>query len=320
MLPLLFPLLLDTVIAPPADYYNIFVNEWGVVVFNSMGASVEGAPDENGNVLYGRDTYEGDLLVDAPVIWVHGGNFDEATVTVKAGQGFLTTLFPEPDSTQGSEQTVVAEWHISSPERATPTDRSELSAPEGTPFAWAMDYWRDVPSLDLYNHETREYIGNFLYYEMGIPFWESPEGIYDANSLAACYSPEGLIITTGAQPHVERIQLIALPDGAQSPPGQQESLSDDKICEILCGWASGNLKSQEITALWQTWEPFFTTGGTSDKEISDSESADETWILVPLPWDVVEGISTINLEVHDQVSLYREITYNRLFLGLIRVR
>ncbi len=328
MIPLLLPFLIDTVIAPPLDYEDLFVNEWGVVVFNYESATVAGAPDENGSVLYGRDVFSGSLCVDAPVIWIHGAYFDDATLTVKARQGALTELFPEPDATAGGSQPVSASWNISALVPESRRERPELVIPPGTPFGWAMGFWREVPSLDLFSPESGDYLGNFLYYEAGVPIWDGPSEIYDPRTLAGYYSTEGLIITAGAEPSVERIQLVPLPDGSGTPPGYEVHLTDEQVQEIICDWAGGNLKSQEISALWQTWKPFFTypisidrltvNETTIDEITIDGRFQEETWILFPLPWDVVEGISSINLEVHDSVD--REITYNRLFLGLVRVQ
>ncbi|MCK5842540.1 MAG: hypothetical protein KAH31_10255, partial [Candidatus Sabulitectum sp.] len=316
--PLLFPFIVDTVIAPPLDYTDLFVNEWGVVVFTSEGTTIAGAPDENGNVYYGRQVF-GELLVDAPVIWIHGAFFEDATLTVKAVQGTLTALFPDPDATlnNGNDRPVVASWNISAPPPLPRRERPEPIIPPDTPFGWAMGFWRGVPSLDLFSAESGEYMANFLYYEAGIPYWELPDGIFEAKILAGHYAPDGLLITAGHDPQVERIQLIPLPDGSGIPAGMAGHLSDEEACDIICDWAGGNLKSEEITALWQTWEPFFETLSIDDEYALDRRGSDEQWILFPLPWDVVEEISTIRLDVHDSVE--RNITYNRLFLGLVRL-
>ncbi len=320
MLPLLLPFLLDTVIAPPMDYEDLFVNEWGIVVFNSTGADVASSPDENGNVPFVLEPFQRELMVDAPVIWIHGAYFEDATLTVKAVQGSLTTIFPAPDASFGQDSLMAVSWDIAANPPVTRRERPELIIPQGTPFGWAMGFWRDVPSLDLYSAETDDYMANFLYYEMRIPVWETPDGISDAKVFAGYYSPEGLLITTGDEPTVERIQLIPLPDGSGSPPGQIGNLSSEDIDEVICGWAAGNLKSEEISAIWQTWKPFFNRSNlpaSEDESIQDRLGTEEKWILFPLPWDVVEEISTINLDVHDSVN--RQITYNRLFLGLVRI-
>lgn len=318
MLPFLFPFIADTVIAPPPDYTDLFVNEWGVVVFTSEGTTVAGAPDENGNLFYGRQVF-GELCVDAPVIWIHGAFFNDATLTVKTAEGSLTALFPLPDVTfnDDNDRPIIASWNISAPPPLPRRERPELIIPPETPFGWAMNYWRDVPSLDLFSAENGEYMANFLYYEAGIPYWEDLDGIFDARVLAGRYAPDGLLITAGHEPQVERIQLIPLPSGSGIPAHLAGPLSNDEVRYIICDWAGGNLKSEEITALWETWEPFFSTLSMDDEFALDRRGLDEQWILFPLPWDVVEEISTIRLEVHDTVD--RNITYNRLFLGLVRV-
>ena len=316
MFPLLLPFITDTVIAPPPDYTDIFVNEWGVVIYDTNELFVAGAPAESGDTELLRQPYGFELLVDAPVVWLHGATFDSATFTVKAKSGELTTLFPEPSV---NHENRVASWEISAPLQSNPDQqRPDLVIPPGTPFAWAMDYWRKVPSLDLFSSDDHNYLANFLYYEASVSNWIPPDNIYDGKILAGYYAPEGLLITTGLTPWVERIQLIPLPDGSGIPPERARQLSSDQIADIFCGWAGGNLKSQEIESIWQTWSPFFTT--TLADEITcgvNSRGSGEQWILFPLPWDVVEDISTIHLEVHDSVD--RIITYNRLFLGLVRI-
>ncbi len=316
MFPLLLPFITDTVIAPPADYTDIFVNEWGVVIYDTSGLYLAGAPTETGYIEAGRQPYGLELLVDAPVVWLHGATFDSATFTVKAKSGELTTLFPEPSVNLENR---VASWEISAPLQSNPDQqRPDLVIPPGTPFAWAMDYWRKVPSLDMFSSEDHNYLANFLYYEASVSNWIPPDGIYDGKILAGFYAPEGLLITTGSIPTVERIQLIPLPDGSEIPSEMAGHLSDDQIADILCGWAGGNLKSQEIESIWQTWSPFFTVELADEITCgTDFRNSDEKWILFPLPWDVVEEISTIHLKVHDSVD--RIITYNRLFLGLVRI-
>lgn len=318
MFPLLFPFLTDTVIAPPYDYQDIFVNEWGVVVYTSEGTTLAGAPDENGDVYFGREVY-GPLLVDAPVIWIHGAFFTEATLTVRANQGWLSTIYPDARTEAGEDMPVTASWDISAPPPTPMTARPEPPDAEGVPFAWAMDLWRAVPSRDLYSERTGEYLGNFLYYEAGIPYWQPPDDAWDPMLLAGHYATDGLRITTGATPVVERVRLVPLPGGSGGE-GERNPLEDDEVLSIICGWAGGNLKSQEIDALWGTWKPFFQTDEPTDR-LSDSEGSpgsDEVWILFPLPPAEVEKISSIELQFSSRIP--GVVTYNRLFLGLVRVR
>ncbi len=312
MIPLLFPFLADTVIAPPMDYSEVFVNEWGVVVFTAGGTTVAGAPGEDGGLEFGREPF-GPLLVDAPVIWIHGAFFQDATLTVKAVQGELTALYPEPHSVEDESYPVEAEWRISSPPPVPLTERPTPPEPGDLPFAWAMPLWRDVPSRDLFDHETGDYLGNFLYYEAGILFWNPPDDIYDPEILAGHYSPEGLAITVGDEPQVRRHTLVPLPGGSSSA----DQLADDEVLEVICGWAGGRLKSQEIEALWNTWKPFFQTESACDELAYDRRGEGELWMLFPLPWDEVEKISTLELVIHGRPDLM--VSYNRMFLGLVRV-
>lgn len=309
MIPLLIPFLLDTLVVPPPQSHDIFVHEWGVVVFSSDGAFVTGAPDEE------RAFPFGPVLVDAPVVWIHGAPFRDGVFTVTANQGLLTVLHPDPRS-EDEYAPDRASWRISSPPPRPMTERPEHPSDVDVPFAWAMDYWRDVPSRDLYSAETGEYLGNFLYYESSIPRWQPPENVHDPMTLAGHYSPEGLAIGTGTEPAVERIRLVLLPDGTGST-GMDGSLEDREVRNILCGWAAGGLKSSEVDALWNTWKPFFQNGSFTSGESADRRGREERWILFPLPPDEVERISSIDLEIHDDGLM--QVHYTRFFLGLVRV-
>jgi len=67
-------------------------------------------------------------------------------------------------------------------------------------------------------------------------------------------------------------------------------------------WAGQGLTSPEIAALWDTWKPAFTEEGSY-------------WLVFPVPEEFNNGISTISLDTSD----HREVEYERLFLGAIRL-
>lgn len=299
MLTLLLPFLADTIVAP-VDDMMIRVHEWGVVSFTSFGTEAAGAPGDT----YGFDPF-GMVCVDAPVVWFHGSPFT-GTFTARAGMGFVSAAYPEPtEGFEGATPQVVS-WRIGG-RNPVPFDEAPAPhVPENTPFLWAMDHWRDVPCLDLFDGEGN-YLDRFLYYETLIP-----DGIQarmntvveDGRQLAGLFSPEGLLITTGEDSQVHVYTIIPLPvltDAVRLP------LEGAEVNEKLCDWAGGNLKSQEIEALWNTWEPFFR-----------ERPADERWLLFPLPPETVESISNISLSV-DNSYFETTVEYHRLFLGLVRL-
>lgn len=303
MFPLLFPLIADTVVVPPFDATLVRVHEWGVVLFTSAGSEATGAPGG----FYGFDPF-GPLLVDAPVVWFHGAPF-RGTFTVRAGMGFISAAYPQPAEGYEGLTPATAVWNILG---AVPVPFDEAPVPvvpENTPFEWAMDSWRDVPCLELYDHEGRP-LDRFLYYETAIP-----DGIHsrmntvvdDGVQLAGHFSPEGLLIATGPEPAVHTHHIVPLPSLSDSRDALRLPLSRQGTLDRLCDWAGGNLKSQEIEALWRTWEPFFM-----------ERPEGERWLLFPLPPELVESISSINLELEN--PRYTSVEYHRLFLGLVRLR
>lgn len=298
MLTLLLPFLADTVVAP-MDNTLIRVHEWGVVSFTSFGTEAAGAPGDT----YGFDPF-GMVCVDAPVVWFHGSPFS-GTFTARAGMGFVSVAYPEPtEGFEGATPQMVS-WRI---EGRNPVPFDEAPTPDvpgNTPFLWAMDHWRDVPCLDLFDAEGN-YLDRFLYYETLIP-----DGIQarmntvvvDGRHLAGLFSPEGLLIVTGAEPKIHVYSIIPLPVLTYA---LRLPLESTDVHEKICDWAGGNLKSQEIAALWNTWEPFFR-----------ERPADERWLLFPLPPETVESISSISLIL--DYSYATMIEYHRLFLGLVRL-
>ncbi len=80
----------------------------------------------------------------------------------------------------------------------------------------------------------------------------------------------------------------------------RETLTEDRIQEVLCGWAGGMLKSSEIEALWETWKPMWRQG---------------SWVVFPIQEEHHDGISRIRLEINRT----RTVHYERLFLGAVRL-
>ncbi len=299
MLPILFPILADTVVAPVDDFTLIRVHEWGVVTFTSVGTSVTGAPEDT----YGFDPF-GMVLVDAPVVWFHGAPFS-GTFTARAEMGFISAAYPEPHGEFQGMTPVAAAWRIEGRMPVPFEEAPSPDVPENTPFAWAMDHWRDVPCLDLYTADG-DYLDRFLYYETAIP-----DGLHarmntvveDGRQLAGFFSPEGILLETGPEPVARVFRIIPLPADRETA---RLPLERDGVLEKLCDWGGGNLKSQEIEALWNTWEPFFR-----------ARPLGERWLLFPLPPATVEQISTVNLSL--EAPGFGRVEYHRMFLGLVRL-
>ncbi len=307
MIPLLFPILADT-IADPMDHDTVYVHEWGVVCFEELGPEVVGVrwepfpfPDEPP---YGYS-------VEAPVVWFHGSSCT-GTFTVSTPEGWLTELYPRPDGTEGLPapdiiteyflpQITFAEWSIrlDGPE---PSEEEPVPTYGALPFEWAMEYWRGVPSRWLYR-ESDGFVDRFIYYECGLP--AGFDGLFKREGGSIVFdegwSGEGLILASGEMPGMLPVHLegeFETPAIAGFYPADPDSLR-----KIVSGWAEGMLKTEEIDALWNTWEgTLFAPPGK--------------WLLFPLPSEVTERISAISFTPDD---CWIEVVYERLFLGLIRI-
>ena len=287
MIPMIV-MLVDTAIYHNESTALNSVHEWGVVVFEeNIGPIICGSPwDES--VMFMND----DLCAEAPVVWFHGEPF-EGTFRVEVETGdTITMVYPEPDTLEYE----FSEWQIS-----TVQGIDEYAYVYDGPFLWAVESWRDVPSLSLFN-ENSGITENFLYYECTVPpsfgkiffHWDSDgtpvfAGVPVDDALA--FTPYGIVQVALKEdefvPNEYPFQGITLPE---------------HVVDTFCRWAGSKLKTSEISALWETWEPAFTESG-------------HYWLVFPIPEEYNNLISTIRLETSDN----REIEYHRLFLGAVRV-
>lgn len=270
-----------------------FVHEWGVVVFVENQPMICGSP---WNESAQRPDFPIEMVVEAPVIWIHGEPF-EGTFTVETVNGeTITMIYPEPDVL--TEET--ANWEISA-SSVIQANIEESILYEG-PFAWAADFWRDVPSLPLLQKNTG-ITENFLYYECTVGqnftgnfFNWSQDGnpVFTGTSVkeALLFTPYGAIPVTV---HQDEFIPCDFPLGGEIDP----QLAPDTFYR----WANAKLEPSEITALWETWQPSFT-------------EENSYWLVFPIPEEFNNEISTIHLETSDQ----RNVEYERLFLGAVRLR
>jgi len=314
MLALLFVALADTVIAP-VNADMVLVHEWGVVEIDTYTSLASGAPAGPQLPIY----YDIDYCVEAPVVWFHGADFT-GLLTVDAPRGHLTVTYPEPDRTV-TDQTgmpIRANWalegHAAPVEEQIPITSEgipetaeeivEESMPEmpNTHFDWAMDLWRAVPSLGLTGTDTG-WSESFVYYESQVDnlFGLPPDGA-DLNWLVRDLDVPAMIFYSG--PEAYSLMCPAQIAGELPSPSTGDFVSYERtaLLETLCSWGGGGFKSEEITALIDTWESKLTTVPYG-----------QTVVLFPIPSEYYDSISTLSLET-DQGF---EVSYNRLFLGLI---
>ena len=307
MIPLLFSALVDTVVVDP-DFETIRVHEWGVVQLDDSYLTATGAEwcflDENGEFQSGEL-----MMVDAPVVWFHGPDFT-GSFTVDVLDGDVTLLYPRPmdvDVTAASISDIdqpgdVIRWtDLSFRNEVDMVDRiSSIVDSEIENFKWALPFWREVPALTI-SRESDGWSDNFLYYECSVAQLPPYLGKLDEEGcIARYYGPALLFSFEDGELLAQRAEVT---DQFNVSTGY---LTEDQIQETLCQWAASNLKSSEIAALWNTWEP----------PIRGRCSLYGQHVLVfPLADHVVESISRLNL-VTDQGFF---VEYHRLFLGMTSI-
>ena len=272
------------------------VHEWGVVVFEENVLLMCGESWQD--IEYYPDYFDNDeMCAEAPVVWIHGEPFDNATFIVDTNEENITLYYPEPNSVS----TTNIKWEISASNQNFEESEETVATYDG-PFYWAMDSWREVNSLVL-NSQTQARTENFLYYECTVNrdftdnfFTWSDDGlpIFEESDIpnALYFSPSGVF-------------EISTLDGKVLPfslPFSVNSLSTNDILNTFSYWGRSNFEMSEIEALWETWEPAFTDSGSS-------------WLVFPIAPEHHNTISTISLIT----SPYRLISYERLYLGAVEL-
>ena len=318
MFPFLFPLFADTVVAE-YDMDIVYVHEWGVVEYQQGSLQATGARwgylDCDATL---RD-YVPDMA-EAPVVWFHGQPFT-GDFSVEVQGGMVTTVLPRPDTDmvetldpppfldrlEPQIHGVIWEELSCAYELVLPAEEevpAEGQAPYyndffyDIPFQWAMPYWRQSPSMRI-ARESDGWSDSFLYYECTIDPTFDPLLAFETAIRA---SGEGMLFSLADG------DLRAAVVGLQEDEIDilREGLSVEDILVTLCEWGGNRFKSEEIDALWKTWEPCIRTRCIS---------GDEEILLFPLSPGAVESISTLHLET-DQGY---DVVYERLFLGLAAV-
>jgi hypothetical protein len=322
MIPLFFCALVDTV-AVTHDLQTVRVHEWGVVQLDYGPREAVGAewcyPDDHGIFQYG-----GMMMVDAPVVWFHGPDFT-GTFTVDIWTGNLTVRYPEPDRIEEQpallgglfpSERVVWEGLVGRNDRPLDdrfsADRISSTGCDPESFRWAVPWWREVPSLTV-SRESDRWSDRFIYYECTTEAFSVVDDLPVQDETMPCsawqgtYSGPALVFAWDTEDGGLLVESIDVempdPDIHSADLSEFVPVDPDRMAQILCMWARSNFKSEEMTALWRTWEPVIRTRcGMFGERI----------MLFPLPGETVESISTLHLET-DQGYF---VEYHRLFLGL----
>jgi hypothetical protein len=300
MIPLLYCALADTVIAYVPDDV-VFIHEWGVVELDEGYYEAKGTRwgtlDEHGYLI---DYYP--VGVEAPVVWFHGAECT-GTFSVEVTGGDFTTLRPRPDSiafhaVPGLEasETHIAVWEdLQVVDMGLPGIEREEEIPFEDiyfeDFTWAMPLWREVPGNVLI-HATGNFKDTFLYYECSMNGYGMFFGEYYGYTGPALFfwADEGELTCVRA----------TVPSAMEN---RDVPLSEQEIQDEFCEWAMNGLKSSEIAALWNTWEPILRTR---------CELNSQTVMVFPLSREQTESISRIRFVPDEEL----EVRYDRLFLGL----
>ncbi len=308
MLPLMFVALADTVIAPPAELNTIYVHEWGAVTFAEeivIGAAPSSDPIKDFTTHNEMD----ELVSRAPVVYFYGASIQGTfTVTVPSGRFIETWPVPgelisiAPLQMYNSSR---AKWTISGTSWGEPGINDISPGSDQLSFSpEILNIWRRPPSLPLeFADGARE---KFIYYECAL----TPQSSNDF--YPAILTDEGTVLDPGY--HGELMRFIKLDGEVILNPiaGRyitrrelQQATEYGDIHETLCSWAGGTMKSDEISAMWSTWEDWIYSGSWSGN----------TLVVFPLSDETVERMSSITLETSGE----HEIEYSRFYVGIISI-
>jgi hypothetical protein len=319
MCPFLFAAAVDTVVAP---YYDeVYLHEWGVVMYAESTISVMSQPEESLLTPWPA----GPICVDAPVIYLYGGEFD-FDLTVRVPGGTVTAAWPRPDGAIDIDLPLVDQdltaitWSglrtccpYTSDRTALPGDEADiLPSVVGT----YGDLWRNVESLVLTRPDDG-FRDQFLFYECelqpgALPMPMARPGEDDGDAVP--YEGRVLVFSKLANSPGAGIYSAHARDAWMVPPPASllTALSPEEAFDVFSGWAEGDslsgtgLKDPEIQAMWNTWLPFFQYGDWHGTNL----------IVFPMPSALVDRISTIELSTPQGYP----VQYNRFFLGVVADR
>jgi len=286
--------LMDTVCVPEQEFTSVFVHEWGVVSLSESALEISSAPGAEESEFYDP----GSMDDRAPVVYFHGCDFHDATFTVTLERGTFTDIYPAGyEMLEGN----AVSWEIERGYRAVDDYVIPYSMlPSMEPLCdWPIEEWRNSISLVLQIGEAYE---RFLYYECSIPCDRTdPPFPFSRVGIDPEYGGEVLMLWQDDQ---GRMMMVRSPeaDHAWSSSGSIP-YSRETVLDILCEWSAGDLKSDEIIDLWDTWEGYVTGPGWQADRL----------LMFRLPESTVESLTGIHLETAEGF----DVTYSRFYLGLV---
>lgn len=299
MLELIFAAaLMDTVVVP-VDYGPVYVHEWGAVTFTEENVIFGANPLTDPNSDFIPPHQWDEPVSRAPIVYFYGKSFS-GTFTVSVHSGNFIETLPVPQSLVSTSpvpqrQSFDAVWEIA----RTSTGRMEgLTDREYSSVSGEMlEIWREPPSFLLeFNDGTRE---KFIYYECAL----SPTS--DDDFYPVLLQDSGPVLHPDYkgplmrfEKNGETVTMELITSGTEYEHANDQ---EDNIPEILCDWAGGTMKSEELISMWETWKSW----------IYDGSWSGEALLVFPLPENTIEGMTTIILETDETVE------YTRFYLGIM---
>ncbi|NOQ21045.1 MAG: hypothetical protein GQ565_00135 [Candidatus Aegiribacteria sp.] len=240
----------------------------------------------------------------APIVYFYGEHFT-GTFTVSVHSGSFIETLPIPESlvstsTKPSQHSYHAVWNISS----TSDGQSENTIEAGRDYpgilSELLEIWRKPPSFLLeFEDGLKE---KFIYYECLLNP-SSEDDFYPVllQNNGAVLHPD---YTGPVMRFVKRMETVNMELITEWPvSGQIVYNKVPNVPGILCDWARGAMKSEELVSMWDTWKTW----------IYDGSWSGDTLLVFPLPENTIEGMTTIILRTDD----YREVEYSRFYLGIL---
>jgi hypothetical protein len=249
--------------SPGREMPRMYVHEWGVMTYGECQTEMSNVPP----------TYSA-AAVRAPVVYFHGPEFT-GTFSVEVGEGYLTDLYPAPDS-GGYDRAVWTDLRGFYEQSRSPIARKAIRDLPSE-FEEYLDSWRSVQSLVL--SRGSDFSDRFLYYEcvlgdslLDLDRWVAPVRYEDGELLLRPLVPglsedgEVLVIMREGG---ER-GYLKCPESRLETEISFDDLrpySTEEVMRVLFEWNDEDIDFEEIVALWRTWEEFL-TGPVGERETS----------------------------------------------------